>query len=200
MSDHENITPNFGNIDPHFGNKLEKQLEYESLRQRRNEGDEDFEKFEAATRLKYTISVAGFVGLNAEGEKILEQARREYAPIRAAREAARIKSEKEKALSEIITRWVQEKTPVFLTVNNIECPEIASAQITKFSGFENPKPFVILRRQGSVRKIVLSEKWAASENGEKISGSSFEISATELDMDAVEKLFGLPVSDLRISE
>lgn len=190
----------FLNVDPTRDSRLQRELKYQELNKGKFNSDAEFEAWKVVVRRRHMLNVAGYVGVDAIGEQLLKEAEEEYKPISAAREVTRIKAEKEEALSKVINQWVEEKTPVFLTLNNAECPEVASGRIVKFSGFENPKAFVILRGQGFARKIAVSEKWAVSENSERISGSSFEINAAELDTDAIEKLFGLPVSELRFQD
>jgi hypothetical protein len=189
----------FLNVDPTREYRLQRELEYQALDERKFESDDCFAKWKAVIFRRHAISVPGYMGLNAIGERLIKEAEEEYKPIRAAREAARVRAEREDALPRVISKWFEERTPLYLTVGE-KHPELCAGIVVKFSGFEVPNPYVLLGGSDFRRKISLSEKWAVSKNGEKICGDSFEISAAGLDTDAAEKLFGLPASDLLISK
>ncbi len=189
----------FLNLDPGREHRLEKQLAYAALDSKKFESDADFENWVAATRRKCTISGGGQVVVNARGEQILRDAGEEYAPIRAAREAARVKKEREEAVSEVVSKWAEEKTPLTL-ISSGPNPELAMATVTKFSGFGIPGPYVLLRGAGFRRKIALSSEWAVVQEGETISCDPYQLTARAVDTDQIEGLFSLPAADLVLGE
>jgi hypothetical protein len=190
----------FESVDPSRQHRLQKELEYKALDAKKFESDGDFEKWKTVVSRRHMINAKGYMGLDAIGTELLEEAEKQYRLIRAKREATRIKAEKEEALSEVINRWLAEKTPLTLILSG-ENPElIEGVVLMKFSDFKTPSPYILLARTGFRRKIAVSSKWAVVQEDETLSCGDYQLTARAADGDQIEALFGLPAADLLFAE
>ena len=179
---------NFLNVDPTRDNRLQKQLEYAAICGRKfTEQDTPEEYWQWVADIKRIHYTSG--GTSHEGQRILDAGAEQYAIVDQNRKI----HQREAALATILLKWVKEQTPVSLIFSGA-APELAMGFVIKFSGFENPGSFVLLKGPGYLRKMPVSHKWSVSENedGEKISSDPYEITAAKLSHDAITKLFELP--------